>query len=209
MNRLSKCFVSLSCLWVGACQSEAFQHEVTIVSPPPAINSESASALQVPKKCPVYAPGGGDVNTPEAPFPDGFSIICAVDDRGASYGIVGGDAPTAHLAVLPGDREIGIYFGFGPGSRLADTYNANVLGGDNANIIAYSAPSSIYSSDCCAESHPEGRLPIQAVASGPTGVLVSLGFFDSSATQVAGGLVFSATSGWIIRFYVNGEPPAP
>jgi hypothetical protein len=209
MNRLSNCFVSLSCLWVGACQSESFQHEVAIGSPPPAIAGESASALQVPEKCAVYAPGGGDVDTPEAPFPDGFSIICAVDDSGASYGIVNGDAPTAHLAVLPGDREIGIYFGFEPGSKLADTYNANVLGGDNANIVAYSAPSNVHSSDCCAESHPEGRLPIRAVAGGPTGLMVSLGFFDSSATQVAGGLALDATSSWIFRFYVNGEPPAP
>ncbi len=39
--------------------------------------------------------------------------------------------------------------------------------------------------------------------------LLVLGFFDSSATQVAGGLVLSADSGWLFRFYVNGEPPAP
>jgi hypothetical protein len=188
---------------VGACQSESFQHDVTIVSPPPAVPGELASALQVPKKCPVYAPGGGDVDTPEAPFPSGFSIICAVDDTGASYGIVNGDAPTARLAVLPGDREIGLYFGFEPGSNLAERYNA--LSGDNANIIvAYSAPSNVYSSDCCAERHPEGRLPIRAVASGPTGLLVSLGDFDRTATQVGGEL-----TGWHYRFYVNGEPSAP
>jgi hypothetical protein len=194
----------ISCVAFGACSSETFQHEVSIVSAPPLIGAEPPSALQVPQRCPIYAPGGGDVDVREAPFPDGFSIICAVDDTGATYGVVNGDAPTAHLAVLPGDREIGIYFGFEPGSNLEDRYT--VLTGDDAGLDAYAAPSNVHTSDCCAELHPDARLSLRAVASGPTGLLVSLGYFDRSVTQVAGGLSLGPNTGWVYRFYVNGEP---
>jgi hypothetical protein len=209
MNRVSTSLVSLLCLGSVACSSETFQHEVSIVGAPPAVPCDPPSALQVPKRCPVYAPGGGDVDTPEAPFPDEFSIICAVDGTGATYGIVGGDAPTSHLAVLPGDRELGLYFGFKPGSNLNQKYSS--LAGDDANAAMYAAPSSIYTSDCCAESHPEGRLAIRAVASGPEGLLVSAGTFGGSRTQLAGWLALRSdlNVSWVFRFYVNGDPGLP
>jgi hypothetical protein len=166
--------------------------------PPPLVAEGTNSNLAVPSSCPVYAPGGGDVDTPEPPFPDGVSIICAVDETGRTYGIVNGDAPTAHLAVLPGDREIGLYIGFELGSSFTPT-----LTGSNPTLTAYAAPTDVYSQDCCAEDHPDKRVQPQAVALGSQGMLVSLGQFDGSPIQVA--FILQPFS-WYGRFYVNGPP---
>jgi hypothetical protein len=185
--------------------NETIQHRVAIEAPPAALDLRPPSGLQVPKSCPVYAPGGGDVDTPEAPFPDGFTIVCGVDDTGATYGLVNGDAPTAHPAVLPGGREIGVYFGFKKGAAPAALTE---LTGADAGLQMWSAPTRIFSRDCCAELHPEGRLSLRAVASGPEGLLVSAGYFNGSPTQVAGRLTLSPDEGWVYRFYVNAEPAA-
>jgi hypothetical protein len=187
-------------LWAVACgRYEAVQlQRVAIDKPPPLIAEGTSSNLVVPSSCPVYAPGGGDVDTPEPPFPAGVFIVCAVDETGRTYGIVNGDAPTARLAVLPGDREIGLYVGFELGPSFTP-----VLTGSNPTVVAYAAPSDIYSQDCCAEDHPDKRVQPQAVAVGSQGMLVSLGQFDGSPIQVA---FFLDPFSWVGRFYVNGPP---
>lgn len=190
--------VPLAFLALGACEgSVTIQHAVAIRNPPPAVASSAASALQVPTSCPVYAPDGGDVDTPEAPFPPGVSIICVVDDTGATYGVVTGDAPTAHLAVVPGDREIGLYVGFAePEKGVLSAYDDLV--GDSADIKLWASPAGLPSR---ADGNAGARLQLRAVAEGPQGVLVSLGRFDDTRTQVGGSV---AVGTWYLNFYVNG-----
>jgi hypothetical protein len=192
----------LAWLALGACGDPVtFQHRVTIRQPPPAVPSSSPSALTVPTSCPVYAPGGGEVDTPEPPFPAGVAIICVVDDTGGTYGVVPGDAPPAQLAVVPGHREIGLYVGFtDPGKGVLSSYDDLI--GDSADIKLWAAPiDPAHPMDCCTEANPGARLELRAVAKGPQGVLVSLGTFDGTPTHV-GGSVQAAR--WYLRFYVNG-----
>jgi len=189
--------VPLACLALGACQGRVtIQHRVAIRNPPPLV-AMTASALQVPTSCPVYAAGGGDVDTPEQPFPSGVSIICVVDDKGETYGIVIGDAPTGQRAVVPGSREIGLYFGFDePEAGLLSSYDD--LSGDSADLKLWASPPSL---PFPTETSPDGRLELRTVAQGPQGVLVSLGRFDG-APMLVGGSAGART--WGIQFYVNG-----
>jgi hypothetical protein len=203
VQRFLKGLVPLACVGLGACGAfETMQNRVAITQAPPGVAGAPPSGLVVPKSCPVYAPGGGDVDTPEAPFPPGVSIVCAVDDTGATYGIVDGDAPTAQLAIVPGNREIGLYVGFAmPSGSVPPGYE---LTGADPGMAAWAAPTNVQSpTDCCAEDHPEGRRPLTALALGPQGVLVTLGSFDDAPIQVAG---FIDQASWVWRFYVNGSP---
>jgi len=197
MRRFMKGMVPLACVGLGACgASETLQHRIPITEAPPAVAGAPPSGLRVPRSCPVYAPGGGDVDTPEPPFPPGVSVVCAVDDTGATYGIVTGDAPTAHLAELPGNREIGVFVGF--------TKPSGNMPPEAAGVAAWAAPVNVEShTDCCAEDHPEASRPVEAIALGPQGVLVTLGYFDDAPIQVAG---IANGQRWAFRFYVNGPP---
>jgi hypothetical protein len=205
-----KRFIPVVMLCLAGCESPKEQR-VQIAVPPEALATTQNTSLLVPRSCPVYAPGGGDVDTPEPPFPPKVSIICGVDDAGGTYGLVNGDAPTARLAVLPGNHELGLYVGVTPAAHF--TPDKATLDGDDAPIKAWSAPTNVYSqTSCCAEMQPDSRLPLQMVAAGEQGMLVSLGRFDGTPTQVAFDLDTAALfesgqwGGWIGRFYVNGAP---
>jgi len=196
-----------------ACGGENPRTKVfSIVSPPPLINGQ-ASALRVPSKCPVYAPGGGDVDTPEDPFPREFTIVCGIDGEGGAYGVVTGDAPTARLAVLPGSREIGVYIGFA--ADRPPQLDKITSTGATPTVEGWAAPVRVDDGHtCCAELEPNASRPVTIVALGPEGMLLSLGIFDASPTQAVMGLDTSAIyprtygpgSGYVERFYVAGVP---
>jgi len=213
MKRFTR-FIPLMALTMAACGSQGSGREKRVaITAPPVLVGGTPSGLTVPASCPVYAPGGGDVDTPEAPFPPHVTILCAVDDAGGTYGIVNGDAPTAGLAVIPGGRELGFYLGFDAGAAFSP--DKAVLDGTAPSLEGWSAPTNVQSgSDCCAEAHPDARLALTTVAVGSFGWLVSLGRFDDAATQVALDLNTQIllppsdgnTGGWFARFYVNGAP---
>ena len=209
-----KRFIPVVLLSLGACGTPRDQRfEITV--PPEILSTAQDTSLLVPKSCPAYAPGGGDVDTPEPPFPDNVSIICGVDEAGGTYGLVNGDAPTARLAVLPGNQELGLYIGVKASAHF--TPDKATVSGDNALLQAWSAPTNVYSqTSCCAEDQPNSQLALQLVAVGSQGMLISLGRFDGAPTQVAfdlntAALVASSpaygSGGWLGRFYVNGAPP--
>jgi hypothetical protein len=211
MKRFIPGTMALLALTLAACGNQPLgEKRVAITAPPPLVDG-APSRLTVPASCPTYAPGGGDVDTPEAPFPDHVTIMCAIDDAGGTYGIINGDAPTAHLAVVPGGRELGFYLGFDAGAGF--TPDRAVLTGTSPSIGAWSAPTNVTSQDCCAEGHPDAVLAPVTVAVGNQGWLISLGHFDGAATQVAlwlnTGRMLPASPGtgsWAARFYVNGPP---
>ncbi|HEY3803931.1 MAG TPA: hypothetical protein VGL61_15050 [Kofleriaceae bacterium] len=200
----------ISCLFVGACTTGTSQVMESITDAPARVGGV-VSGLSVPSACPVYSPGGGDVDTPEAPFDAPVGFACAVDDTGATYGTVPGDTATAELAVLPGEREVGVYIAF-DGSVIAPPQLAG-------NLHAYAAPSNVdNSADCCAENHGSAaEIPITAVAAGTGGMLLSLGKFDGALTQVEIDWDFTKlfpTQSWgpfftqyNDRFYINAPPP--
>lgn len=208
-----KRIIPLVLLSVGACGSQESRHREFAI-PPDILMTTNDTALLVPQSCPVYAPGGGDVDTPEAPFPPHVSIICGVAAGGETYGLVTGDAPTARLAVLPGGQELGLYIGIEPGANFSPDQAL-------AHIRAWAAPVNVQESPgCCAETEPNSSLALRMIASGPRGMMISLGHFDDKPTQVAYRLddaaLFSEppvklppgaySLGWFGRFYVNGEP---
>lgn len=207
-----KRFMPMVLLSLSACGTPRDQR-VEITIPPESLATTTDTFLRVPKSCPIYAPGGGDVDTPEAPFPDNISIICGVDEAGGTYGLVNGDAPTASLAILPGNQELGLYIGINATARY--TPDEVTVSGEGALLRAWSAPTNVSShSGCCAEDQPNSQLALQVVAVGAQGVLISLGKFAGAPTQVAFDLNTSlvatnpalAGGGWWGRFYVNGPP---
>jgi hypothetical protein len=197
---------------LGACGSSRDRtYEITV--PPEVLTTAKDTTLLVPKSCPVYAPGGGDVDTPEDPFPANVEMLCGVDAGGGTYGLVGGDAPTSRLAVLPGSQELGLYIGIKASAHF--TPDKAVLAGETPGIKAWAAPTNVYSqTSCCAEMEPNSSLQLQMIAIGARGMMISLGTFDASPTQVAFSIdpaaLFNpdlATGlGWMGRFYVNGAP---
>jgi hypothetical protein len=208
-----KRFIPLLVVATGACagaKNDRFEIEV----PPEMLATATNTALLVPKSCPAFAPGGGDVDTPEAPFPEKISIICGVDEVGATYSLVVGDAPTASLNILPGNQELGLYIGVEANANF--TPAQATLGGDTPILRAWSAAVNVEGrTECCAESQPNSELKLQMVAAGSQGMLISLGKFDGAPTQVAFNLntaVIGASQpppllgSWLGRFYVNGEP---
>jgi len=208
-----KRYIPMSLLLLAACGTPRDQRfEITV--PPEVLASATDTSLLVPKSCPAYAPGGGDVDTPEPPFPENVYIICGVDEAGGTYGLVTGDAPTARLAVLPGSQELGLYIGVKAKANF--TPDKATVTGDDAILRAWSAPINIHGpTTCCAESVPNSRLALQLIAVGSQGMLISLGRFDGAPTQVAFDLNTMAlvasnpangSGGWIGRFYVNGPP---
>ncbi|HXT98041.1 MAG TPA: hypothetical protein VN853_17220 [Polyangia bacterium] len=207
-----KVIVVLTLLSLAACEGQQPQQIFAISQPPIAVPG-SQSRLPVPTSCPVYAPGGGDIDTPEAPFPKHVTIMCAIDDTGRTYGLVEGDAPTATMPMVAGDHELGFYIGFDAGAGF--TADEAVLDGTSPNLAAYAGPFGVSSQDCCPENHPEDRLAPTTVAVNDAGWLVSLGFFNESPTQVAVTVNTEVllppgstpgNSGFGARFYVNGSP---
>jgi hypothetical protein len=208
-----KRLVPVVLLLLGACESSRDRRfEITV--PPEVLATATNTSLLVPRSCPAYAPGGGDVDTPEAPFPEHVAIICGVDEAGGTYGLVTGDAPTAGLAVLPGNQELGLYIGVKPSAHFVPE-TATVVG-DGAVLRAWSAPTNVHSSTaCCPEGEPNSQRTLQLIAVGPQGMLISLGRFDRAPLQVAFALDTAALTGstpgpgyggWWGRFYVHGAP---
>jgi hypothetical protein len=212
-----KRIIPMVLLALNACGTQRdTSYQITV--PPEILVSANDTTLLVPRSCPFYAPGGGDVDTPEPPFPDNVAIICGVDAGGGTYGLVGGDAPTAALAVLPGSQELGLYIGVEPSAHF--TPDRATVSGENATIQAWAAPVNVSGRmSCCAEMQPNSALTLQLIAVGTQGMLISFGGFDDKPTQVAFDLntdaLFSANpapanpayrSGWMGRFYVNGAP---
>lgn len=204
--------IVLVLLSVGACGTKETRDRMVTI-PSDILATTNNTTLLVPKSCPVYAPGGGDVDVPEDPFPAHVSIICGVDAHGGTYGLATGDAPTAGPAVLPGSQELGLYIGVERGTNF--TPSQRLLSGMNAGILAWSAPVK----GCCAEMQPNSLLDLRVIASGPQGMMISLGRFDDKPTQVAFQLNDVAlfpepvapqprmpAGGWVGRFYVNGGP---
>jgi hypothetical protein len=202
---------------LAACTSE--RDKRVAIYPAPEVVAGVSTGLQVPASCPVYAPGGGDVDTPEAPFPEHVTIMCAIDDAGGTYGLVTGDAGPA-MAVVPGNHELGFYIGFDatagftPDQAILDG-PAHITAPGDPSLLAFAAPTNVQStSDCCPESHPDARLPPRTVAVSDLGWLISLGTYDTNPTQVAIDLntfaILPPGSGnlgsYWTRFYVNGAP---
>jgi hypothetical protein len=190
---------------VGCGGTETIRSSLTISDKPPRV-AGIESALQVPDFCPVYAPSGGDVDTVESPFPDGANSLCAVDDAGNAYGIIEGDAPGVQLAILPGNREIGVFVGFAPGSFSSQKV---ALITSPPNLEAWVAPTNVESPQgCCPEQDPNAQVAIQTVALGEQGILFSLGSFDSKPTQAVFDFDTSPNdnTSYAGRFYVNGAP---
>jgi hypothetical protein len=207
-----KRIIPLLLLALSACETQN-QRTYAITVPPAMLANASTTALLVPKTCPAYAPGGGDVDTPEPPFPPKVTMLCGVDASGATYGLVGGDAPTARLAVLPGNQELGLYIGVDASARF--TPDKVTLNETSASIQAWAAPVNVEGrTSCCAEDIPNSSLKLLLVAAGTQGMMISLGKFDDKPTQVAFELnpaaLFGADPGyganWNGRFYVNGSP---
>src|SRR5450631_2992953 len=121
---MKKVIGSLAVLVLAACEGQQPQR-IFEISQPPIPVAGSQSRLPVPTSCPIFAPGDMDVDTPEAPFPDHVTIMCAVDDTGGTYGRNNGDAPGGTLAGVQGGREIGFYIGFDPNAGF--TPNKAVL----------------------------------------------------------------------------------
>jgi hypothetical protein len=207
-----KWFALFTFVTAAGCQGAPAQR-IFQIAPSSAVRVESGSHLQMPASCPVYAPGDYDVDTPEQPWPNHVTIMCAVDDQQNTYGLVTGDNPGSTLAVLPGDRELGLFIGFD--SSAGFTPAKATLDGPNPSAAAWSAPFNVSSGNrCCAESDPNARLAPQTVAVGDGGWLISLGLFNADPTQVAILLDTAQLlppdgqigNGYVDRFYVNGAP---
>ncbi len=183
------------------CQSG---QQYRAVSKPVAVLGGVHTGLRAPQSCPRFAPGHSDDDDELQ-----WVIGCGIDDTGAAYGLSTGDVGPDHpgLAVLPGQREVGIFF------FLPDGWTANDV--NDSKVHAWAAPTNVHSLwDCCAEDHADGRLPLKIVAAGEGGFIVSLGEFDDRPLQVAIDMDLANaangqepfTIGYTYRFYVNGEP---
>ena len=192
---------------VAACTAGPASRALALATAPlPAVQGVTTS-LRVPAICPVYAPGGGEGETIENLFPDLLNAFCAVDSTGGAYGVIDGGASGALLAVVPGSRELGVFFGF----KKPPQPGQFVLDGPNATLSAYAAPTNVYAHDCCAEDHPDKQLSPTVVALGSTGALLSLGNFDGAPQQIVvnldlGEIAPGVRTGWTGRYYVNGAP---
>jgi hypothetical protein len=180
----------------------------------PRLLEGSTSRLQVPFVCPIYTPTGRDIDTPERPFTSPVLFGCGVDSYGASYGLATGDI--GDLAVLGGDREIGVFYAFDRTASYYDLTVDSLLGRDGQlpQVRAWAAPVNIAD-----PFDPVPELPgddgisrqraVTVVALGTGGVLLSLGPFDGQPLQVAVQLNWSRNDpfgDYTERFYVNGPP---
>lgn len=163
---------------------------------PPSSDGGVHSALRVPAGCPIFAPGGGSVGSP---FPSQMTALCAVDDTGAAYGVLQGSSPIGSTAVLVGGRELGLYFGFDP--TLMFTADRLTFNGQ---------PTLHVKTMCCSPSRMIPLVP-QVVAEDTTGLLVSLGAFDTGPQEVVFyadlDAMFGTGGTFGATFYVNAAPP--
>jgi hypothetical protein len=201
--------------------------EVLPITNAPRTELGSTSGLWVPAACHIYTPDGRDIDTPERPFTSPVLFGCGVDSEGNDYGLVTGDVGS--LAVLGGDRELGVFYAFDRTASYYDLTVESLLGQDGglAQVRAWAAPVNIADPlDPLPELPGDGnpgddtsrQRAITVVALGRGGVLLSLGQFDSQPLQVAvqlnwsrsdpfGAGNFGRLGEYTERFYVN-LPPA-
>ena len=135
-----------------------------------------------------------------------------MDSTGATYGIAMGDQGPTDMVVLPGDRELGVMIGFRP--DLPPDLTHLDLDGPDPVFRAFAAPVNVHSFDaCCAEDVPAARFPLEVVAAGPSGILLSAGHFDGQRVQLEidedNARLFPGFTPdvlWNMRVYVNDAP---
>jgi hypothetical protein len=191
----------------GACAVDESSNIDAITAPPPMLTGVS-TRLTVPTSCPTYTPNGRDIDTPEPPWQAPLQFGCGVDELGNTYGLVTGD--TGDLAILPGDREIGLFLAFDQGSLSPTVDPATAI---KAWAGALNVDSTV---DPTVELHASMRVPFQVVALGPAGIMLSLGHVADQPLQFnvdwnVDALFPGNTLGYGVndRFYVNGAPPIP
>jgi hypothetical protein len=199
-----KHFLPITLLAAG-CTAGGQQVTMPVTNAPTA-RTDVNSQLAVPASCPIYAPGDWDTDTPELPYSSPLAFGCVVDSSGATYGIATGDNSGSQLAIVPGNRELGIYYAF----------DESVTSSPLTSLIhAHAGADNVDGGPCCAEDDPNARAFVpQAVAIGPGGMLLSFGVLDATATQIEidfdtdqmfPGQHFQLDQ-WNDRFYVNAAP---
>jgi hypothetical protein len=182
----------------------------------------SSSDLVVPRRCRIYTPNGGDNRSAGPPFESPVLFGCGVDSQGGVYGLVPGDDDYSYrnIAVILGDREIGVFMAFDHTMFGRAPTPATITGsdGDLAQVRAWAAPLHVHDGypedlDDGTVTYPgdDHEIPLQVVAVGQSGVLLSLGHFDGIRLQVSLRLLWDRNDGgradgYLERFYVNGAP---
>src|SRR6185436_6928626 len=118
----------------AGCFGNDYRFTTMAVTDPPRLLDGSASKLRVPARCPIYTPKGGDDDRPDPPFYPPVLFGCGIDSNGTAYGLVGGDTgdPLNPLAVIPGEREVGVFYAFDRSMRAHPPTVASLLGLDGA-----------------------------------------------------------------------------
>jgi hypothetical protein len=166
------------------------------------------SNLHAPMGCPIYPPDATNAAKPANPFPAQISGLCAVDDGGSVYGIVTLDPTTAQLAVVPGNRELGVFVAFAPDWPFSPDH---LYFNGQPTLHAWA------DGPCCLTPPPPDVRGFQTVAADQTGLLVSFGqfgaepltlsfYFDLDAMFGAGGTYRQAFNVNAIPF--DGGAPA-
>jgi len=195
-----------------------------LISDPPPMMSDAVTKLRPPATCPAFAPGHSDTGDETLQWLTGS---CAVDEFGLTYGIDTGDRGSG-LAVLPGDRELGIFFQI-PAS-FAPPAAAWTTDGAAPAVEAWAAQEHLDDgvTSGLPESSSANRIAATVVAAGSGGLLLSLGHIDAQPIQVAAVLNYAGVYDAYIasrnvcradsygnqlcaqdyaeRFYVNGQP---
>jgi hypothetical protein len=192
-------------LMLAGCTHENYRDMTLDVVGDPARIAGTTSELGVPAACPIYTPSGGDIDTPEPPFRSPIAFSCGVDSAHQAYGLVTGDK--GDLAIIPGDRELGVYVALDPGQTfdpsLAKAWAAPLalpcICGSTGPVVSGPLDAEL------PELQANARIPIQAVAAGSGGLLLTVGHFDDRSTQV----VIDLGTTTSFRFYVNGVPGQP
>lgn len=195
-------FVTMLALAAG-CSTENYRSMEMAVTAQPAMVAGVASALAVPATCPIYTPDGGDIDTPEPPYTPPVHFSCGVDSQHGTYGLEPGD--DGDWAILPGDRELGVYIDLDGAAPAFGAWSAPlawpcICGSSNAVAAG---------GDLYPEAHDDAKIGIQTVATGTSGLLLSIGQLDDEPTQVFVGSVDgngSADERVGFRFYVNARP---
>jgi hypothetical protein len=199
--------------------------DTMLVTDAPHTVAGSSSDLVVPRRCRIYTPNGRSDRSDGPPFESPVLFGCGIDSQDGVYGLVTGD--DFSLAVIPGEREIGVFLAFDRTIIGRAPTPATITGsdGDFPQIRAWAAPVNLYNlidsvpefiGDGSSTYADDRQIPLQVVAVGQSGALLSLGHFDSTRLQVSLWMAWDRIDplrglrryiGWSIeRFYVNGEP---
>jgi hypothetical protein len=197
-----------------------------LVTDEPPLVTGSHSSLSAPRRCRIYTLNGRDNRSAGPPYESPVLFGCGVDSQGIVYGLVTGGY--GDLAVVAGEREVGVFLAFDHTMVGREPTPATITGSDGLvpQIRAWAAPVNVHDpfdpvpefpGDGTAAFADDRQVPIQVVAVGQTGALLSLGWFDYTRLQVSLLLLWDRIDpipipsdiewrGYIERFYVNGEP---